>query len=371
MKKLINETIKSDRCSLLLNFYKMINNKVYVYPECEYANYVKNKIIEIHPTAHVHICSEEEPQELLRDVIFKESILIIIATEKEDCYINWHYQSFGINPQNIYMKKTFEYILRLIDDKIIDKNQFLESEYSQYILNNLSKCETVYKNIEDEHSKSIYLKTIAKYMDGNIFFSDIMSSKVQYFDSSIIKLRDGEVFVDGGSHVGETINNFIKQCPNYNMIYAFEPNPDDFKDLIHNQSDSTNISFFNVGLGDENGLHKFLLLDLGSSTFKKKSLTYPLETCNTKSILRHVIRGDDLMIKPTMIKMDIEGYELNALNGFSNTIINCKPKMAVSVYHNISDLWEIPLFLKNIRNDYKFFFRHYSSGFTETVCYAI
>ena len=79
---------------------------------------------------------------------------------------------------------------------------------------------------------------------------------------------------------------------------------------------------------------------------------------------------DSLGIAPTFIKMDIEGHEIPALYGVKNTIIKHKPKLAISIYHKGSDLWEIPLLIKSWIPEYKMYIRHHSANFCDTVLYA-
>lgn len=73
---------------------------------------------------------------------------------------------------------------------------------------------------------------------------------------------------------------------------------------------------------------------------------------------------------PTFIKMDIEGAELEALEGAKNTIVKSKPKLAICLYHKPDDLWKIPLYLKKLVPEYKFYIRHHSKVRWETVLYA-
>ena len=59
------------------------------------------------------------------------------------------------------------------------------------------------------------------------------------------------------------------------------------------------------------------------------------------------------------IKLDIEGAELSCLKGAAKTIVRCKPKMAISAYHKAEDIWVLANYVKSIRPDYEFKFRHY------------
>jgi hypothetical protein len=70
------------------------------------------------------------------------------------------------------------------------------------------------------------------------------------------------------------------------------------------------------------------------------------------------------------IKMDIEGAESAALHGAMNILKKLKPKLAISVYHKDSDLWELPHLIKSINPDYRLFFSHHSPISWESVIYA-
>ena len=74
---------------------------------------------------------------------------------------------------------------------------------------------------------------------------------------------------------------------------------------------------------------------------------------------------------PTFIKMDIEGAEIEAIKGACSTISKHKPDLAISVYHKIDHLWKIPLLLKSLKNNYKFYLRSYEHFNQETVLYAV
>ena len=72
-----------------------------------------------------------------------------------------------------------------------------------------------------------------------------------------------------------------------------------------------------------------------------------------------------------IIKMDVEGSEYEGLIGAQKTIKKHHPQLIISIYHKKDDLWNLPLLIKDISPDYKFYIRHFSFSWSETVVIAI
>ena len=70
------------------------------------------------------------------------------------------------------------------------------------------------------------------------------------------------------------------------------------------------------------------------------------------------------------IKMDIEGSELAALRGAEASLRRFKPRLAISLYHKITDLFEIPRYLDGLGLGYRFYLDHYTIHLGESVLYA-
>jgi predicted transposase YdaD len=73
----------------------------------------------------------------------------------------------------------------------------------------------------------------------------------------------------------------------------------------------------------------------------------------------------------TIIKMDIEGAETEALKGAEETIKQYQPQLVISVYHKKQDLYEIPLLIHSICPEYQFYLRQFSEHLSETVLVAV
>ena len=81
----------------------------------------------------------------------------------------------------------------------------------------------------------------------------------------------------------------------------------------------------------------------------------------------------DIKDKITMVKMDIEGGEMNALIGMKNHIKNDTPTLLISVYHNNTDLLDIPKYISTINKNYNYYLRYYGGPYyaTEIVLIAL
>ena len=78
------------------------------------------------------------------------------------------------------------------------------------------------------------------------------------------------------------------------------------------------------------------------------------------------------MKAPTFIKMDVEGYEKEVINGAKESISAFTPKMAVCVYHIPGDFWRLPFQIEEINNNYCFELIHFrQSEYTDTILLCI
>jgi recombinational DNA repair ATPase RecF len=76
-------------------------------------------------------------------------------------------------------------------------------------------------------------------------------------------------------------------------------------------------------------------------------------------------------LRVDFIKLDVEGAEMNVVKGAINAINKFRPQMAISIYHNKNDLFEIIEFLNKNFENYLFKLAHYSPTIFETILYAI
>jgi len=234
---------------------------------------------------------------------------------------------------------------------------------------NRTKINQVLSLLHDDRSKEIFQAELTSREK----MKDLMPTRFvetinnQYFDREIIKLGDREIFVDAGAYDGATTALFMLNANSpHTTAYLFEPDPTMHETMLEkiSQANYTNLEFFKAGLSDKTATERFSIRPIGSSRID------PLgeEEISTVAL-------DDLIEEATFIKMDIEGGEIKALLGARNIISKCKPKLAIAIYHNINDLWEVPLLIHSFNPEYKLYVRKYQGApgyfLNEVVCYAI
>jgi hypothetical protein len=135
-----------------------------------------------------------------------------------------------------------------------------------------------------------------------------------------------------------------------------------------NLQNVTRLYLRNAGVSNENG--EFPMWDSGDN------IQFGSNRLNANgNVMARVVRiDDDIPEDVTFIKMDIEGAEIDALNGAIRQIQKNKPKLAISLYHKLPDLLDIPKLVKSFVPEYKLYLRHHPAGFpfpTEYVLLAV
>lgn len=193
----------------------------------------------------------------------------------------------------------------------------------------------------------------------------------QYFD--VFAPEERETFVDAGGFDGSTVVDFYAWLGEgrYGKCFCMEPVSEMYNRITERsrKEEWQNVTVCNCAVWDKEE-PVFLTKDQkedgviwGGSCVGDMGDS---EVCG-KTIDKICGGGGEPV---TFIKMDVEGSELKALKGAKNTIMQQKPKLAISIYHKPMDVFEIPDYILSLVPEYKMYIRHYASDFTETVLYA-
>lgn len=222
-------------------------------------------------------------------------------------------------------------------------------------------------NLADQESRDIIHNRCKTFLTGDLSYIDKNEiNSHSYFSQDFYPISSDEVLFDCGAFTGDTIEDFVTFTnKKYKKIVAFEPDEKNVKRLnafINNKIE--NVVVIQKATGDKNGKVAFLN---NGNMFSK---TVDVKKCSDELSVDIVRLDNYIDFHPTLIKMDIEGAELESLIGASQIIKTQKPKLAICIYHMPFDFYEIPKFLKSLVPEYKFKVRQHEPGFCETVLYA-
>jgi len=233
-----------------------------------------------------------------------------------------------------------------------------------YIQKNQQVFQQVYDFFSDDKSKQIFVGYINTKLTLDLSYLRGLTSFPQYFPDDLPSFipSSNEIFIDGGAYDGDTLKSFLLKTDSCQKYCAFEPDSSNYEKLATFVSQN-NLAFVETIQSGLWNCEDVLYFQGNDGTSSAISQTGQIKI-NVRSI-------DSLELAVTFIKMDIEGAELEALKGASETIRKYKPKLAISLYHHPQHLTEIPLFIKSLYPEYKFYLRIHSFYSRELILYAI
>jgi len=258
-----------------------------------------------------------------------------------------------------YIKKNQDQIELFINDLDSESKKQLET-----ILNNLeymgthTLLETIQKFILRPNKLLEQLNTIESIKDTyklpmEIYEESIFKYKhgLKLLPEDIIKGLDNKDFIDCGAYIGESALIFEKEY-NPNKIYSFEPILDNYKLLTENIkiNNLKKVIAIQKGVGEKSTTIKFVSLGVSSFISEKGDVEMDII-----SIDEYVEKNN---LSVGLIKMDIEGYELKALEGAKKTIKKFKPILLIGIYHNPEELFNTKQYIQDILPNYEFKIKH-------------
>ena len=168
-------------------------------------------------------------------------------------------------------------------------------------------------------------------------------------------VRPGMVMLDIGAHVGYYTHRYAPKVGENGRVLAFEPHPRTYQTLQTNIQQFSNVTTFQLALAESSGtaeLHDYLMMsasgslnyDPGMETLQKSQVTKGdiapriRQNFEAKTFTVETKRVDDCLSdagieQVDLVKMDIEGAEIGALRGMSQTIAR-SPTLALVMEYN-------------------------------------
>jgi FkbM family methyltransferase len=250
------------------------------------------------------------------------------------------------------MKKKFKKIISALFPRGGLKEQIKRAYYS------LNKTkETSYELLKSDKNK-INFKTV--FNEITLITNEALYFIVPDFNyyQHFYKVKSNNVVLDAGANCGHLSIFFSKLVGKGGMVYAFEPDTINIGRINRNKQLNKdlfdNIKIEEMLLWNENKLVDFY----EAGTVGSSAIWIPDAD---KCVKKQAVRIDDWVTKNSIkkldfIKMDIEGAEIEALEGCVQTIETLQPNLAIASYHIVDGeptYFKVEDFLKKWNYPYK------------------
>jgi FkbM family methyltransferase len=220
----------------------------------------------------------------------------------------------------------------------------------------------------DEASRREFVAQVKWRLTGDYDDMAPLSGRDSYFGEDFFPMRPDEVVVDCGAFDGDTLKTLIRQRgASFARYVALEPDPESFEKLnrlVNSLPDEcrSKMTVHPYAVGASRRRVKFSA---------QGSLCSSISETGTVEVECVVLDGLLSQPTPTLVKMDIEGAEPDALQGAGSLIEGGKTAFCACVYHEQNHLWSIPLQLHLRNPDLRYYLRAYQMEGWDLICYAI
>ncbi len=168
----------------------------------------------------------------------------------------------------------------------------------------------------------------------------------------------GMTVYDIGGYVGIHSIFFADAVSKNGKVITFEPNPTNFREIAFNLkvNNFKNVRVFHLGIGKERGI---LELNIDPIRYSRGSFIQKNQNLSFKKTESNKVKIDsiDNLVKektippPNFVKIDVEGFESEVIQGMIFTIENYNPELFIEIHGRVKE----ELFKPLINNKFKFY----------------
>jgi len=222
---------------------------------------------------------------------------------------------------------------------------------AEFVTSNSDKLRQARDSFADERSREVFDLVCRARLTGDPQALFDCADEPECVWRDILRPSKYRSFVDVGAYVGDSLCELAAIAP-LEQVRAIEPDSHSFKKLTAElQKINAETEAVNAAAWDSTGV----ILEFadgagrGSGVGARSNKIRRVPSVTVDSLL-----GKN---RADYIKYDVEGAEMRALLGSVNTLRNSAPDLRVALYHRPEDIFEIPLFLRSILPNHKFYLR--------------
>ena len=214
-----------------------------------------------------------------------------------------------------------------------------------------SEIEAAAALFSDEASRELFYEVLAYRITGDMKYL----RRTEEFGDSVASLLPGDIrrVIDAGAFNGDTARTFISAFPEVKKIVCVEPDARTFRKLAEFAATDSRVTAINASVGASDGTDIFNSSSSRASStgaqnrrakcVEVRRLTVDRLTGRSRAGDRDGYSGAAEGDGRLLIKLDVEGAELAAIEGAKQTLAEEKPALAAAVYHRTGDIFTIPL----------------------------
>ena len=362
--EIIDESRKAEES---VAYLKSVNKKIAVYGAGVYsyviANYLKSQGID----NIIHFVDDQflEDTHFIDETCYSYSEII---DHKEDYNIVIGFTNYDWALEKLQKSGVNDPIIIDVPDFINNPDPFFTSDY---IFQNHEQFVHVLNFFEDDLSRRSYCANLnARLNQDAKYIKEFVRVDHLYFSNKEFFINNNGTLVDVGSYNGDSITDSINTDNIFSKYLCLEPNKRLHHDILnvatkHNVSDRTEVIGY-AAWHEETALCIDLTdKEIDSKVTGRQNSNESLIV--TTTTIDQITRNQ---VEPvTMIKLDINGAEYEALRGAEETIKKQRPFIAVKL-HTKENLWRIPMLLKRINPNIKLYIRQRNYMSMMLVLYA-
>ena len=219
----------------------------------------------------------------------------------------------------------------------------------------------------DDASRELYEDLVRYRISWAAYAGPVPCDGHQYFPPDVPHTQGPMRLIDCGAFTGDTLASISELGFPVDTVHAFEPDLANVASLAgfarqFSRQNGAEVSVWPCAVAGHIEHRSFQAAEGEASSLSA-----------TGSDTVTAVALDDVLpnTRPTDLKLDIEGAELEALQGARELISRSHPRLAVCVYHRPEHLWEIPLLLRDMCPWCDFYLRSHGHYGFDTVMYAV
>lgn len=224
------------------------------------------------------------------------------------------------------------------------------------------------------HEISVAGSTVTLYLNSKGIYTTfgLQHYRHQGDDGTVIGVSPGDVVLDLGGCYGDTALYFSAHAGDRGHVFTFEFIPKNLeimrKNLELNPLLSRRITIVERALWDQSGKLVYFSDRGAGSRVEFEAFGGHDGSCTTISV-DDFVKSKGLE-RVDFLKTDIEGAEQFAIAGAVETLRRFRPKLAISIYHNMNDFVQIIRQVDEMHLGYTFYLGHATIYSAETVLFC-